>query len=741
MATASETTPSLLTSIEQAIQRKDYEQVEQCWLQLAQTRSQDIDLFLDYSDEISKVGAPSRASLLLQMLVPDLMSQNAHVEAFRILRHAAEHTPADRDVRGLVLECVRELYKDNPFLARGLEVSGLDDSADLRKAIQVFETYLSVSTGAYVFHEAGWGVGKIVEFDPEKSEVYIDFRTRKRHRMAFSAIGKMVKRLEPDHYRVLTEFDPDRLRNLAKSDAAEFIKKVVRDEGRPLNVRQMKALVSESIVSPSAWSKFWSDAKAKLRRDPSVALGSGNNPTIELRREALSYEEAMLRKYRAARSRDEKTRLARECLQHRNEEESPRFFAPVIEEILPLIGSEQLDIPDRITLLLLCREVQKALPKAMDGRTLPSAVDLLRQVSDPVGLIERIPIGDYRRELVPLLQESLADAWPDFYEKLLLSRCSDLWDLAYRGLVSRQHGERIRRAFAEVSRLRDEKPENFAWFCRSGVIGRISSEILEHSRVDLFENLLILLDKLGSERGSVDVGKDARALASLVRQILFHEIGDLMNKIFEEAGQERTRHMLTLILHNRGLTEYQRISLESRAYVVFPKLDVEEKKPHEEEQVIYVTEPGLRKQQDELQRLIQVELPGVAQEIGRAKAFGDLSENAEYSAALEKQAQLAQRAQDMQKEIQSAKLIEPSMVRDDEVSIGTRVTLRNTQRGFLETYTILGPWDADFDQHVISYRAAVARGLLGRRKGETVAISLPEGSVSYEIMAIVKAIA
>lgn len=739
MSTPVESKETVESSLQEALHKKDFEQVEQLWLQLAQSQPDQLDVFLDLSDRISKAGAPSRASLLLQMLVPDLISRGAHSEAYTVLKQAAEHTPVDREVRGLLLDCIRHIYKNNPLLSKGLEVSGLDDSADLRKAVEVFDTFISVSTGAYVYHEAGWGVGKITEFDPEKSEVFIDFKTRKGHRMAFAAVGKMVKKLPPDHYRVFMEFDIDHLKNLARSNPAELVKKIVRDEGRILNLRQVKAILSDSVVASSAWSKFWSDGKAVLRRDSTVAMSSGNNPTIQIRREAVTYEQAMLRKFLSARTLFDRARLVQEHLQHHTDAKAPDFLASVVSHILSELGLPKTSLEDRVVLLLLYNDLQKALPEPGDFKT-PSLPELLREAPNVVSLLENLPVEDYRRDCLGSIQETFPGNWPQIYHDLLLSRCSDLWDLAYRGLIAKQHTELIRQAFAEVSRLRDDKPENFAWFCRSGILGRISPDILHHSRVDLLESLLILLDKLGSERGSVDVGKEARTLASQVRQILFHEIGDLANKVYEEAGQERTRHILSLILHNRGLTEHQRISLESRGYVVFPKLDVEEKKPHEDEAAIYVTATGLHKQQEELQRLVQVELPAVAQEIGRAKAFGDLSENAEYSAALENQAHLARRAKDMQEDINRVKLIEPDIVRDDEVSIGTRVTLRNTQRGFLENFTILGPWDANFDKRIISYRTAVAQGLLGRKAGETVTIRLPEGDVTYEIMAITKAI-
>jgi transcription elongation factor GreA len=372
---------------------------------------------------------------------------------------------------------------------------------------------------------------------------------------------------------------------------------------------------------------------------------------------------------------------------------------------------------------------------------IPTSVQFLQGVENIPELLEEAEIDDYRKGAMSVIQEAHPETWPETYRNILVSRSSILWDTAYRGLSSQKDYARIDSAFKEVSREREAKPENFAWFCRSGVLGRIPSEVLNHTRVDFLEYMFIQLDKLGSERGTQNLGTDARLLAGKVRQIILTELGENMKKLFEEGGITRTRQILGLVSHNRGLTEAQRFTVETLAYTVFPKLDVaEEKKPHQDENSIWVTENGLRKRRDELYELLQVELPQVARDIGKAKEFGDLSENAEYTASLEKQAQLAVRAAAIEEELKKAKVIDSDIIVENAVSIGTRVTLRNTERGFMETYTILGPWDADSEQNIVSYRAALAQGLIGCKQGEERTIDLPDGLITYEVMAIVEAV-
>jgi len=741
MTSAVEGTSNPAAALDEAIRNRDREQTEELWMELAQEGTTHVDSFLTYADKIAKSGAAAQASLLLQMLVPDLMSAQNYVDAYEILKKAASHTPTDRDVRGLLLDCIKRRHEGSAMLDKALESSRIAAHSDLRKALEVFESFIALTEGGYVYHNAGWGVGQISEIDFETDEVFIDFKAKQSHRMAFTAMGQMLKQLEPDHLRVQLEYDPDALKGLAKSQPPELIKKVLRDEGRALNLRQVKALVVGPVISASGWPKWWTDARSQLRRDSTVNVGSGSNPTLELQREVVTFEVTMLRKFEAARALAEKIEIVREYMVHKSEADAPKFLAPAMAELLAKVASAQTSAADRFCVVMTYHDVRASMPEP-DAANVPTPDQLLRETEDLPGFLERLKTEDYRRRVVEMLPKSHPETWPNIYRDLLLAEVPNVWDAVYRGLVSNKRQGLVHDAFQEVYRRRDEKAETFAWFCRGAVLGRIPASILDHSRVDFLEYLFILLDKVGSERGTAMVGQDARPLATRLRHVIFNEVGEGLLKIFEDAGQDRTRQLLGLVEHNRGLNDNHRIAIEGKAYTLYPRLDVEEEtKPHEDEDSIYVTEQGLRKREDELHRLVSVELPQVAEEIGAAMSFGDLSENAEYHAAREKQQQLANRASAMEAELRKAKVITPELVREDEVCIGARVTLRNAERGFLETYTILGPWDSDFENHVISYRAALAQGLLGQKKGDTVTIDLPDGgAATYEVMAAVSAI-
>ena len=138
-----------------------------------------------------------------------------------------------------------------------------------------------------------------------------------------------------------------------------------------------------------------------------------------------------------------------------------------------------------------------------------------------------------------------------------------------------------------------------------------------------------------------------------------------------------------------------------------------------DDNVVYTTVQGLEKAKNELRQISEKEIPKVADEIARARAHGDLSENYEYKAAKEKQGRLMVKATRLREEIARARIVGPADVDTSEVSVGSRVRLDNGAGNVME-YSILGPWDTDPDHGVISYLSPFAQILIGRKVGDGI---------------------
>ena len=136
----------------------------------------------------------------------------------------------------------------------------------------------------------------------------------------------------------------------------------------------------------------------------------------------------------------------------------------------------------------------------------------------------------------------------------------------------------------------------------------------------------------------------------------------------------------------------------------------------------------------ELKRLMHEERPSVIKAIEEARAHGDISENAEYDAAKERQAMIEGRIADIQSKIAIAEVIDPSTIKSDRVVFGATVTIMDVETEDEVTYQIVGVDEADVKQGRISIMSPIARALIGKKVGEVVTVLSPKGEKEYEVV-------
>jgi transcription elongation factor GreA len=154
-------------------------------------------------------------------------------------------------------------------------------------------------------------------------------------------------------------------------------------------------------------------------------------------------------------------------------------------------------------------------------------------------------------------------------------------------------------------------------------------------------------------------------------------------------------------------------------------------------QVTYYTREGFEKLKVELEHLVHIERPLISQQIAEARDKGDLSENAEYDAAKNAQGMLEMRISKLQDLIRSARLIDESKMDASKVQILSTVKIRNLNNNAEMIYTLVPENEADLKVGKLSVSSPIAKGLLGKSKGNKVAITIPSGSINFEIVEII----
>jgi transcription elongation factor GreA len=154
--------------------------------------------------------------------------------------------------------------------------------------------------------------------------------------------------------------------------------------------------------------------------------------------------------------------------------------------------------------------------------------------------------------------------------------------------------------------------------------------------------------------------------------------------------------------------------------------------------VSYYTEEGLKKLRAELDHLKSVERPKVSQQIAEARDKGDLSENAEYDAAKEAQGLLELRIAKMEETLSNARLIDESQLDLTKALVLSNVKIKNLSNGKTMDYTLVAESEADLKTGKISVTSPIGKGLLGKSVGEIAEISVPNGSLKFEILEITR---
>jgi transcription elongation factor GreA len=151
---------------------------------------------------------------------------------------------------------------------------------------------------------------------------------------------------------------------------------------------------------------------------------------------------------------------------------------------------------------------------------------------------------------------------------------------------------------------------------------------------------------------------------------------------------------------------------------------------------IPMSKEGYDKQKALLDKMKNEDMPRIAEQIAQARSYGDLSENAEYDAAMESQGMLQARINDLQDKLARALIVDKSTLPTDRVVFGSRVRVLDLDLDDEEDFVLVGPGDEDYDQNKILLTSPIGQGLVGKKLGDVVEVPVPRGTLKLRIVNI-----
>lgn len=576
--------------------------------------------------------------------------------------------------------------------------------------------------GAYCLHKS-WGFGRVAEVNFLLNQIVIDFKTKKGHQMQPQYAAESLTPLADDHILVQKVTRTAEIKALAKENAGALVRLILNSYNGRATQDQIAQALSGEIFNETEFKRWWDSTKKALKKDGHIAFPTKKTDPIVLREEAISHTDELLAAFSAARQTKAQIAALDQILKSAEEFKDSECLAPVIATVEDAAQkSRRLNTAQAIELILVRDELAdaKGLPRGLGAITLP---DILKEEERRLHeILNDIPAAKQRRVLSSFPEAWGQEQWTDKLLTLMSKSNTRVVTEGARLLQEQGKQDELRKELERWISDHTISTEVLTWLCkeREGaytdlVDARVLSAILSALERDQFN----------------DVKKGGKLHDFLL------EDRELVPDMLANAEPEIVRDTIRKLMLSGVFEELNKRSILGRIVRVFPEMEsMLTGESNEKQEALIVSWESLEKRKTEYEELISKKIPENTKEISVARSYGDLRENFEFKAAKEMQRVLMRRKSETERELSVARGTDFANPDLQQVSIGTIVTVREIATGRQVAYTILGAWDSDPKKRIISYKAAIAQALLGRKVGEKLDIPAEHGEKQAEILSI-----
>lgn len=608
----------------------------------------------------------------------------------------------------------------------------------------------AMKVGAYCMHRA-WGLGKITGYDSAANRLLVDFQEvgKVGHRMDPGFCVDKLEILSENHLLVRKYTDAATVEKMIKAEPVQLIKEILATAPDHKMTATEIELVLTRLIGPTKMKKWWTATKKALLKEPSVGVPAKKEGEYELRDkdDEVSPEREILEEYYRNKNPKKKIVLAEKLFQFSSVkagEELPQTDPSMPQPLHHYKASDPEIVGDLHKIFdELTKAIQDAKAKKLTKaeclyglwvrndlcRFFKEDVDSLEPTSKSVilscthdelnGLAREIPqTPACLKRLLDLLSRVYAenDEWKNVTLKLLEDSTGKFTGECVAFLVDRGEDKLLSRRLQEWLDGQSLRSPVLSWIIKnrnSRKYQKIVKPLMTHN---LLSAILYAIDR-------------EAVMSTTNRRIqLAEELSDdygLIPDLLENANEEIARDLAQALNLNQGFEPLTKKSLLARFIKIYPRIQsllsggtVEDSEP-EVSNALIVSEWSLQERRKELEDIIKVQLPANKEAIAIAKEHGDLKENSEYKMARQDQETLLARKGLLESELERAQVTDFSDTPTDKVGVGSVVEVVPTS-GESVVYTILGAWDSNPEENILSYKTPLAQKLIGKGVGEVV---------------------
>jgi transcription elongation factor GreA len=716
-------------AIERYIKSKSVKMVEDLWNRIIKLYPDDSKLIILIAKKISEVlGEEKVAGMVFEAVVKPAMKNENYQIALKILKVVLDFKPHDKTLRKAIEECYRAIYADHSQLEKYLKASAIGQSwKPHREAIRMFESHIAFDTGCYVSHKS-WGVGMVKNM--ENDSVIIDFENKPGHEMSLKIALRALNVLDEDNITIWKHFKLDELKQLLFSEPLRIMEIIIKSYGGECASKDIKTTLVPEVLSEKEWTRWWVFAKKAMESSNTVVQSLSKRNVLEIRESEATIVEELVSKFKKTTNFENKIRLFIDFVDRQGEVNSEMASA-LVSYFTEIINASSESDERKV---LSYAALRYGGYEGYGDDNIDSAI--IFGIKKPIVLYEEMEI-ELKKPFLEILEKKLKDWDLRFSDFILNSTITKLHNYMVRRLAFAGKFDVLKNIFLTVLNAFQEKSELFVWFARlieTDDDGTLKENIGVKDS-ELVFRMLSLIDILNNEiQVKTDVGRNKKTITQIY-DVLFKK--NLLDTFLDNSDETTWRSVHSIIIALNTLEKEIKEEYLGKIVEKYPNMKKEIVKPEtiKIRHPFLVTRKSFEKKKADLHHMMNVEIPQNSMAIGEAMEKGDLRENAEYKAALEKQDQLKAAASKLESELNQAKILDKNMVDTDIVDVGTRVKLKD-QDGNMEEYQILGQWEVDYEHGIISYHSPLGRALLDKHVGDTCDFEFSGTMKNYEVLDI-----
>jgi len=581
-----------------------------------------------------------------------------------------------------------------------------------------------LTPSTYCLHKS-WGFGRVAEWNLLLNQILIDFPGKKGHGMQLSYAADNLMVIPPEHFLAKKATDLKGVKDLIKKDPTALVRNILESLGGAATVSQISQLMVGDIFNEPEWKRWWDSTKKLLNKEGYFLIPTKKNEPIQLRGEKVSRADELVTFFDQARQPKEQAAALDQIIKFHHEFDKPETqLQPIIATIEEAAARNQRLNPALVFELVMARD--DLLERCPKLKTTNPELTLNRLIADEearlITILPKVPAAKERRVL-QALPAALGPSWTTRGLQLMQSNHARAVLQLPRVFVEAGLQDELRAFLQRGIREHSVTSEVLAWLCKDR-----QGEWRDLVTPDLLGAILSALERDQHNENS---------RGSKLRDLLLDD-RELIPDMFTGAEADLARDAMRRLMLTPVFDELTKRSLLARIIKLYPALEsvITGEQKEEKTAALVVSWSSMDKRKAEYEELVNKKIPENSKEIGIARSYGDLRENFEFKAAKEMQAVLMRRKSELETALHNARGTAFESPDTTQVSIGTVVTLRDSDSAKEEVYTVLGAWDGDPDRGIISYQTAIGQALLGHKLGEVVTLTDEAETRRFAIISI-----